>query len=543
MFHRHPAALLVLRGSLRPGLGGRRLPRALFHTSRAHFALKRFKLADIGEGITECEVIKWNVKPSSPVHTFDPLCEVQSDKASVEITSPFDGIIKDLLVEEGQVAKVGQDLCTIEVADDVAADEPEPAPAPAQSSSGSATPEQSGSSGAGYGTPPEPVQPSHPPVNAGKAQQHHPAQTWRPHPLDPNVPPEARAQFSSGTGKEVLATPSVRHYAREHGVDLSLLAPGSGKGGRIEKRDVDAFLQSGSAQASATHESAVSHPPAAEPGKEVTVELNRTRWNMWKAMEKSLAIPQFTCSTYLDLTELHNMMPILNAHIPAHYLPPSSRPSPSSQVISPASFHAPPSPPSVPPSAQYTRLTYLPILLKTLARAMHDWPLFRASISSPPDAPKPTMTVRPHADISIALSTPTGLYTPTIQAADTQSVYALAAHLRHLAHLGRQVPCALTPKEMPRRGGTVSVSNVGGIGAVESAAPVLVPGGGVAIVAIGRAKWVWDVEKDPKGERRLKLGVSWSADHRVVEGAEMVAFMEAWRSWVEAPQRLIADSV
>ncbi|KAJ3005723.1 hypothetical protein NUW54_g4214 [Trametes sanguinea] len=158
-------------------------------------------------------------------------------------------------------------------------------------------------------------------------------------------------------------------------------------------------------------------------------------------------------------------------------------------------------------------------------------------------AAKPTMTIRPHADISIALSTPTGLYTPTIQAADTQSVYALAAQIKHLAHLGRQVPCALTPNEMPRKGGTVSVSNVGGIGAVESAAPVLVPGGGVAIVAIGRAKWVWDVERDPKGERRLKVGVSWSADHRVVEGAEMVAFMETWRSWVEQPQRLIADSV
>ena len=88
------------------------------------------------------------------------------------------------------------------------------------------------------------------------------------------------------------------------------------------------------------------------------------------------------------------------------------------------------------------------------------------------------------------------------------------------------------------------MSNVGGVGAVESATPVLVPGGGVAIVAIGKARWVWDVERgDGKGERRLRIGVSWSADHRVVEGAELVAFMEAWRGWVECPQRLIADGV
>ncbi|KAI0668592.1 CoA-dependent acyltransferase [Trametes maxima] len=527
MLFRHPATVILRRGP------GRHLPRILFHSSSARWALKRFKLADIGEGITECEVIKWNVKPASPVHTFDPLCEVQSDKASVEITSPFDGIIKDLLVEEGHVAKVGQDLCTIEVADDVAVEEATPPT------------EQSPSTNSDNDTPLPSTQHT---ANTCTTEHRPPTkQTRRPHPLDPNVPPEARAPFSPA--QDVLATPSVRHYARQNGVDLSSLAPGSGKDGRIEKRDVDAFLQRGPVEPAASQDTAATNSaPSPQAGKDVTVELSRTRLNMWKAMEKSLAIPQFTCSTTLDLTELHNLLPILNAHIPTHYLPPSARPSSASQVISPSAFYAPPDPPDVAPSAHYTRLTYLPILLKTLSRAMLEWPLFRSSLS--PDAPsadaaaKPTLTVRPHADISIALSTPTGLYTPTLQAADTYSVYALAAQLRQLAHLGRQVPCALTPREMPRRGGTVSVSNVGGIGAVESAAPVLVPGGGVAIVAIGRARWVWDVERgDGKGERRLKVGVSWSADHRVVEGAEMVAFTEAWRAWVEAPQRLVADSV
>lgn len=152
--------------------------------------------------------------------------------------------------------------------------------------------------------------------------------------------------------------------------------------------------------------------------------------------------------------------------------------------------------------------------------------------------------MRPHADINIALSTPTGLYTPTIQRVDTHSIYSLASQLKRISHLGRQVPCGLTPAEMPKRGGTLSVSNIGGIGDGESASPVLVPGGGIAIVAIGRAKWIWDVDRgDGKGERRLKVGVSWSADHRVVEGAELVAFIETWRSWVETPQRLIAEGV
>lgn len=179
---------------------------------------------------------------------------------------------------------------------------------------------------------------------------------------------------------------------------------------------------------------------------------------------------------------------------------------------------------------------------------MLQWPLLRSSItpSTSAESPnaKPTLTVRPHADITIALSTPTGLYTPTLQHVDTSSIYSLASQLKHLSHLGRQVPCALTPNEMPKRGGTLTVSNVGAIGAGEFANPVLVPGGGVAIVAIGRAKWVWDVDSgDGSGQRRLKVGVSWSADHRVVEGAELAAFVECWRSYVEVPERLIAEGV
>lgn len=81
--------------------------------------------------------------------------------------------------------------------------------------------------------------------------------------------------------------------------------------------------------------------------------------------------------------------------------------------------------------------------------------------------------------------------------------------------------------------------------------PILVPGGGVAIVALGKAKWVWDVDSPEawseasmkKGERRLQMPVSWGADHRVVEGAELAAFVECWREYVERPERLVASGV
>jgi 2-oxoisovalerate dehydrogenase E2 component (dihydrolipoyl transacylase) len=251
----------------------------------------------------------------------------------------------------------------------------------------------------------------------------------------------------------------------------------------------------------------------------------------------------YSCSysTYLDLTALHALLPALNAHIPTHYLP-----SPESALpppfISSSSFYAAPAPPEVPPHARFTKLTYLPILLKTLSRAMLEWPIFRSSITPGADASRPTMTVRPHADIAIALSTPTGLYTPVVARADTHSVYALAAELRRLAHLGRQVPAALAPADMPRRGATISVSNIGSVGRGTGAAPVLVPGGGVAIVALGRARWEVDVDEHD-GARRLRLPVSWAADHRVVEGAELAAFVECWRGWVEHPERMVGEGI
>ncbi|EGN92938.1 hypothetical protein SERLA73DRAFT_98510 [Serpula lacrymans var. lacrymans S7.3] len=493
-----------------------------FHTSPSWSSkvLRQFKLADIGEGITECEVIKWSVKENSAIQSFDPMCEVQSDKASVEITSPFDGIVKELLVKEGEVAKVGQGLCTIEVEED---GEGEDSPQPIAPSSESPA-------------PPAPPPPPPPSTEKPTEEQSTPR---RLHPLDPNYKPDA--VFTNA--ENVLATPSVRHFAKRMGVDLANLSPGSGRDGRVEKKDVENYL-SGASGVDADGSLSVK-APGASMGADVVVELGRTRYGMWKAMVKSLEIPHFGYSTTLDITALNNMLPILNAHIPSHYAPPPSTPLPPLS-ISPSALFPAPSPPSVSPSGQYTKLTYLPILLKTLSKAMLEWPILRSSITpdSIADGRKPTLTIRPQADISIALSTPTGLYTPTIPCVDGHSIYALASRLKHLAHAGRQTPCALTPAEMPKRGGTITVSNVGAVGAGEFAAPVLVPGGGVAIVAVGRAKWVWDVERgEGKGERRLKVGVSWSADHRVLEGAELAAFVETWRGYVEAPERLIAEGV
>ncbi|KIJ60136.1 hypothetical protein HYDPIDRAFT_99349 [Hydnomerulius pinastri MD-312] len=509
--------------------------RSHFHINHCLLAARKvvhtFKLADIGEGITECEVIKWSVKEKSPVQSFDALCEVQSDKASVEITSPFDGVVKQLLVQEGEVAKVGQGLCLIEVEEE-----------------GEALSSPTTETNAPTQTADQPLVEVHAVddvISRAETSREEPAAPRKKHPLDPSNIVIPTLTHSDNT----LATPSVRHFARQHGVNLAALAPGSGRDGRVEKKDVEAFIARGHVREEPTS-------VAVQAGeRDTVVELGRTRYGMWKAMVQSLEIPRFGYSTSLDLTRFHTLLPMLNAHIPAHYLPPSSAPSRSriSQMVNPSALHPAPAPPSVPESGKFAKMTYLPFLLKSLANSMMEWPLFRASITptSGTDAgAKPTLTVRPTADLTLALSTPTGLYTPTVSSAQSLSLHALSSRITHLAHLGRQVPCGLTPKDMPKRGGTISVSNVGAIGKGEGASPVLVPGGGVAIVAIGRANWVWDVSDEfyrpganVPGERRLKVDVSWSADHRIVEGAELAAFVETWRGWVENPERFIAEGV
>jgi 2-oxoisovalerate dehydrogenase E2 component (dihydrolipoyl transacylase) len=184
---------------------------------------------------------------------------VQSDKASVEITSPFDGEVKELLVQEGEVAKVGSGLCLIEVEEDITdevdAAALQPLPSLAQATQTLSTPTDSSTS-------------SHQAVS-GEAMSTVPRSL---HPLDPNYIPKS----GGSAQKDVLAAPSVRHFARQNGVDLALLAPGSGSGGRVEKRDVEAFLAK-------ANEPQSTQQPA---DKDVIVELGRTRYGMWKAMVK-----------------------------------------------------------------------------------------------------------------------------------------------------------------------------------------------------------------------------------------------------------------
>ena len=174
----------------------RRAPARQLHTTaacRGGTIVRPFNLADIGEGIAEVEVLQWHVQEGDTVADFDPICEVQSDKATVEITSRYSGTIKKLYYATGDMAATGSPLCDIETE----AEEGEEAAAEAPAAAAAAA---------------------------------------------PAVTASAAADRPAAAGK-VLATPKVRGFAKEHGVDLSLVTA-SGKGGRVEQQDVQDFLDS-----------------------------------------------------------------------------------------------------------------------------------------------------------------------------------------------------------------------------------------------------------------------------------------------------------
>lgn len=231
----------------------------------------QFKLPDIGEGIHEGEIVKWFVKPGDEVKEDDVLAEVQNDKAVVEIPSPVDGTIKEILVEEGSVAVVGDVIVTIEAE----GYEDEEAPAKADETSEPAKEEK-----------------------AAEKQEAPAAQN-------------AKDNAAGDSASRVIAMPSVRKYAREKGVDIRQIQ-GSGKNGRVLKEDIDRYLSGGTQtkeeNAAAATDTVAEAPKAAAQapvyGTETREKLRGIRKVIANAMVNSKhTAPHVTLLDEVDVTK------------------------------------------------------------------------------------------------------------------------------------------------------------------------------------------------------------------------------------------------
>lgn len=432
-----------------------------------------FRIILMITGIRECEIIQWFVEPGARVEEFDKICEVQSDKASVDIPSRFSGVIKKLHYETGEMAKVGKPLIDIDVPEEVVEEV-----------------EKSG----------------------GKPEEL--ATTIKIKPGGISGPPKETKVDTGEPAKKgkhaTLATPAVRHLTKELDVDISDVN-GSGRDGRVTKEDVHLFAKardSGEStpapQARGLSQSHIRPPPDHGPQQENVVQLTNMQSQMFKAMTASLKIPHFLYGDEVDVSALFHLRHRLN----------------KSLAKTPAS------------DGQVTKLSVLPFIVKAMSLAMDRYPILNARVDIGGDS-KPALVMRSQHNIGIAMDTPQGLIVPVVKNVSSLSVLAIASELRRLQSLAGAGK--LTSADIS--GGTITLSNIGNIGGTYLS-PVIVEKE-VAILGIGKMKTIPAFGNDGQIVKKEVINFSWSADHRVVDGATMAKAAEVVRGFVEEPDMML----
>ncbi|KAK7952473.1 2-oxoacid dehydrogenase acyltransferase [Apiospora aurea] len=466
-----------------------------FHSATRLQVVKPVLLADIGEGIVECEIIQWFVEPEARVEEFSPLCEVQSDKASVEITSRFSGVVKKLHYEAGDMAKVGKPFVDIDIQGDIKKEDLEALSVPEPSKR-----EEAGAS-----------VPSNDELISSLPAEHQKAAT--PAPTEASL---TKSNGQSRTSKNngsygALATPAVRHLSKELAVDITEVQ-GTGKDGRVLKEDVYKFAEGRTATGATTPPQAPANPsspgfsypqiPTDTAQVETPIPLTNVQAQMFKAMTRSLSIPHFIYADEIDFSQLHSLRSRLNENL-------------------------------VKEKGALAKVSYLPFIIKAVSMALYQYPILNARVDIDSSTDKPSLVMRSQHNIGIAMDTPSGLLVPVIKNVGSLNVYAIATELVRLQNLtttGR-----LSVQDLS--GGTITVSNIGNIGGTYLA-PVIVDKA-VAILGVGRMREVPGFDEQDNVVKKQICNFSWSADHRVVDGATMARAADVVRRLVEHPDQMI----
>ena len=456
------------------------LPRPLFnrqfHASHRLDIVKPFLLADIGEGITECQLIQWFVQPGARVEQFDKICEVQSDKASVEITSPFDGVIKKLYYDPDDMAITGKPLVDIDIQGEIS----------------EVDAQQLGGSGGegkevGEGVKEERTE------DVEEAKEETASE-----PVEENVQTKQEPQLPPSKGdKGSLATPAVRRITREHKVNVEDI-PGTGKDGRVLKEDVEKYVSQQGQQQQQSTPSQSTTPTTSQIREDRKISLTPVQSQMFKTMSKSLNIPHFLYSTTADMGAVTTMRQGLNAKA----------------------------------QTSEQKITHLSFILKALSLALQQHPLLNSSLNSS-DPKKPELTHKGTHNFGVAIDAPSGLLVPVIKNVQDLTITGIASTLRQLGEKARNNK--LAPGDFS--GATFTISNIGSVGGGVVAPVISEPQ--VAIMAIGRSKIVPAFNENDELVKKEELTLSWSADHRVVDGAECARCAERVRGYLEDPASMM----
>ncbi len=445
----------------------------------------KFKLPDIGEGIHEGEIVKWFIKPGDKVAEDDVLCEVQNDKAVVEIPSPVAGTVEEVLVDEGTVAVVGDVLVTFDApgyedisfkGDDHDGEEKTEAQA------------QTGTGEAGQDADKEEVKAEDKPAEeTGAGGQ-----------------PTEKSQ-----NKRVIAMPSVRKYAREKGVDISAVS-GSGDNGRVMKDDIEAFLKGDQqkevtpaeekAASSVEEKETKSASPAIPEGEypETREKMSAIRKAIAKAMVHSKqTAPHVTLMDEIDVTKLV-------AHRKKF------------KEIA---------------AEKGIKLTFLPYVVKALTSALREFPALNTSL----DDSTSEIVHKHYYNIGIAADTEKGLLVPVVKNADRKSVFHISNEINELAGKAREGK--LASAEM--KGASCTITNIGSAGGQWFTPIINQPE--VAILGIGR---IAEKAVVRNGEiiAAPVLALSLSFDHRMIDGATAQNALNHIKRLLNDPELLLMEA-
>jgi pyruvate dehydrogenase E2 component (dihydrolipoamide acetyltransferase) len=426
-------------------------------------ALIEIKVPDVGN-VVDIDVVDVLIKPGDEVKFEQTLAVLETDKASMDLPSSAAGKIQELFIKPGDKVSEGTLVATVLASTDVASNaKPEEAPAPTPIPEPAAAPVEKA---------PEPV--SQPVV--AKAEQ----------------PPETAA------GKLPHATPSVRLFARELGVDIHKITAGSGRKGRILKDDVKNFVKKVMTEGVAQSGSGIPPMPSIDFSQFGDIEEQKlskikrlTGQNLSRVW---LNLPMVTYHEEVDITEMEAFRNLLNTE----------------------------------KSKDEVKITGLIFIIKALIAAMQQFPQFNSSLS--PDGEK--LIFKKYFNIGIAVDTPNGLVVPVLRNVDRKGINELSTELAEISGRARQGK--LMPAEM--QGGCMTISSLGGIGGTAFTPIVNAPE--VAILGVTRSKMqpVWDGKEFVP---RLMLPLDLTYDHRVIDGAEGARFMAAIKQYLGDIRRLL----
>ena len=454
--------------------------------------VKEFKLPDVGEGLTEADIVAWHVKPGDLVEDGQIIVEIETAKAVVELPCPWDCTVARLLAEEGQTVEVGVPIIAVEVG---TSDSAERASVPARAAAESIPDDEAGAHSVlvGYG-----VKASATTRRARRTAAGRPETAEVPTaPEEPVEPPEVPAEPGVPAAR-VLAKPPVRKLAKDLGISLAALA-GSGPDGSITRDDVQRAAETGTpARSAESGNGSRTATSATASGGEERIAVRGVRKHMAAAMVASaFTAPHVTEFLQVDVTETMAALRRIRE------LP------------------------------EFAELRVSPLLF--VARALLVAVARHPLVNSSWDAAAEEIVVRHYVNLGIAVAAERGLIVPNVKRADALTLPELARALQVLTETGRAGKA--TPADLA--GGTITITNVGVFG-VDAGTPILTPGE-TAILAFGQVKdtpWVVDGELAVRKACTLSL----SFDHRIVDGELGSAVLRDVGSMLTDPLRILAWS-